>query len=487
MGRKNGGWTVAPDNHGWTVAKPEKPAKVHEQPQAAQPEQSLADYLAGALLPRTVSGGEGGFVPKFAGDVQSIPGRAIATLAAPGESVAESMARTGGKAGEPAWMQTLDRILRDPVNAVLPGAARAGGALAKMAPGAGKVAMAGRAALAMAPASAAIGGGGGMERISEGKPFGAGEALKDAAIAEGTGLGVAGGIEAGKMAVPAVRRLASALLTKAVKPTKPAIEAGWNAMHVLEDLSESGLPWTRKGYMEGFQNLVDDAVARQAEGKAADIAAGQAAGRPVVVDLNAPTQAGQNAIDQAVQSRSLSGAARFARGAQKWLAEETQVAGLMPRDVSLVDLDAALKTRRGLDKFAYVDNAKGATEARKIGAKATRRAINEILDVVAPRTRAADARLSRLMPNTEGMGAVLERRGNNFLLTPMDITAGVIAGERGGLGAGLATAAAMKGLRTTVPATGAWKLADLLESLPQVRRGAVPLSASAVDNARGGR
>lgn len=185
-------------------------------PPAASPAPARSGYdgsWESAVFPRATEGTPGSFAAKLGLDIASGPFRALATAPEAGaslwnsareaipygdklpkanevESIGESMHRTGGRPDEPGWMQFLDDVLRSPVNAVLPGATRAGGALFKAA---GKPAGAlASAAIQSAPASLAIGASGQAKNVAEGKPVSLSQAAIDAAVAQALGTTVGG-------------------------------------------------------------------------------------------------------------------------------------------------------------------------------------------------------------------------------------------------------------------------------------------------------
>lgn len=160
----------------------------------AAPQEGYDGSWESAVFPRATEGTPGSFAAKLGGDILSLPFRALATapaaIGAGDESIGESMNRTGAKSDEPGWMQFLDEVIRSPVNALLPGATRAGGSLFKAA---GRPAGAfASAALQTAPASLAIGAAGQAKNMAEGKPVSVSEAAIETALAQALGTGIGG-------------------------------------------------------------------------------------------------------------------------------------------------------------------------------------------------------------------------------------------------------------------------------------------------------
>jgi hypothetical protein len=203
------------------------------RPAAPEPTPGYDGSWESAIFPRATAGEPGSFAAKFAGDALSLPFRALATLPAlaDGETVGESMARTKGRPDEPGWMQGLDELVRDPVNAFLPAAGRAGGALVKAA---GRPAsVLGTAALASLPASLAIAGGNQAENMAEGRPVSLSEAALDAAIAEALGTGIGGILGKGSQMLGSRR---AAAMDRAEQARKPVLSSR------SVDLEEGFLP-----------------------------------------------------------------------------------------------------------------------------------------------------------------------------------------------------------------------------------------------------
>ena len=499
-------------------------------PELATPRPTRAASWVEAAFPRAsraVDEGRGAGLAS-ALDVYSLPWRALSAGVQSGaqalgaamtgspndqETFQEAMARTGGSSQDPRFVQAIDQIVRAPENtAFAPAAALRGAAaipawMVRAVPAWGRGAVAGvelgaqagsrgarigKSVASAAPASAVVTGSAQGERVAAGQPVAPGEALL--MLGSGLGLGALGPmmVRGGS----GVQDFSGRYLTTVIDPTDKARRAGWSGRQALEELSRESpvgyVPMT----LGGIKKRASEGISRRVDAREAAIIADEAAaleaGRPARVDLGLVSAEGRDAIDRAVQDRSLTGAIGFAQGGKNWLARELQAD---PYTEALVPIDEAIRARQGLDKFAFVPTSKGGSAVREVGAKAARKGINRQLDIVAPRTRAADADISRLVSQAEGLGAVLDRRLNRDMLTPMDMATGFLVdqaagGGKSGLGAGLGAMVAQRVLRTPAPASIGYMLGSAAQNagrrIPSRAAVAGPvLLKPATDNARG--
>jgi hypothetical protein len=446
-----------------------------------------------AMFPRTARAeGAGATASGLALDLLS-PGRFVAALARPeGESYRDAVARIappevmeqpGGRIGNEFSDRLSETFLRDPSSIPLAGlTAMTGGAAAPA--WLARMGWLGRGAVTGLGAGTTVAATNQAENLAAGRDLSARQALLDASI--GTGFGIGGGLLGAtgsamqRLAVPAGMKLAK--VPKAFR----------------EGVAEAFPEMLQRGVMRPTVKGIQKAAGKQEAQIGTLYAAGKAGteGVPAVplgMYADRAAKLSQSQADNANIRREI------ANDASEWIQEWGSGAKSAPGAASpgMVDVPTAInaRSRARIEAGSYESQAPKSAirEARQDAADEFASGINSRLDVVAPGVREADkfaAPYFRFRPYLDALGV----RGNNYEIGLTELGAGGLGGALGsavgpgGTTAGMLGAALLARLqRSPALPYGLYRGGSLGQALSAPAIRAVPLAASATDNARGAR
>ncbi len=422
-------------------------------------------------------------------DLLSGPGRAYASLARPeGESYQQALGRLqphamGDQFGPRFTQQISEQIMRDPASIPLAGVTALTG---------GAAAPAWLARLGWLSRGAATGLGAGAtvaatrqgENVAAGRDLSARQALLDASI--GTGFGVGAGLvgAGGRM----VYNAAAPIAMKLAKVPKA----------FREGVAEAAPEMFRRGVMRPTVKGIQRAAEKQEAQIGSLYGAGKAGTEGVpAVPLGMYADRAANLLQSEADNANIRRA--IADDASDWIREWGAGARPAPGAASpgMVDVPTAInaRSRARIEAGSYESQAPKSAirEARQDAANEFASGINERLDVVAPGVREADkfaAPYFKFRPYLDALGV----RGNNYEIGLTELGAGGLGGAIGsaagpsGTAAGVLSAALLARLqRSPALPYGLYQAGRLGQGLAPYARRAVPLAASATDNARGAR
>lgn len=502
-------WTSPEDDEVWTSPEGDVPTnEIVNDPRAAGidvpaeiPAEVVPQSWLEAMFPRTSQAMEGD-APWYSPQVglssildqASLPGRAVMALGRPqGEGFQEALARTEApetiqnpgftvgnrfRVGGEASQRMVENMARDP--ATIPLSMTGGMAPAWLA----RLGWLGRGAVTGAGAGATVAATNQAENVAAGRDVSARQALLDASI--GTGFGIGGGLLGAtggamqRFAVPAGMKLAK--VPKAFR----------------EGVAEAFPEMLKRGVMRPTVKGIQKAAGKQEAQIGTLYAAGKAGTEGVpAVPLGMYSDRAANLLQGEADNANIRRA--IADDASDWIREWGAGAKPAPGAASpgMVDVPTAInaRSRARIEAGSYESQApkSAVREARQDAANEFASGINSRLDVVAPGVREADkfaAPYFQFRPYLDALGV----RGNNYEIGLTELGAGGLGGALGsaagpgGTTAGIIGAALLARLqRSPALPYGLYRGGSLGQALAAPAIRTVPLASSATDNARGGR
>ena len=494
-------WNPPADDEPWTPPETDLPEGYQGEVLQTIPAEVQPKSWVEAMFPRAsqaLASGEPWYSPRVGVasilDQASGPGRAVMALGRPqGEGFQEAMARTEApevirdpgftvgnrfRVGGEGTSRTVENMVRDP--ATIPLSLTGGMAPAWLA----RMGWLGRGAVTGAGAGTTVAAINQGENFAAGRDLSARQALLDASIGTGFGLGAglvgAGGRMAYDAATPAAMKLA-----KVGVKFREGVE---NALPTM--MGRGILGWTVGGMernaarMEGEINSMYEAAKRGTEGVPA-VPLGMYADRAGMKVKSLADEAMVGPDDEAA--------------AIEWIRSRGYRPAAAPGAPSpgMADVPTAIRARSQARKAAGSYESQAPTSSRREAlqeaADEFASGINERIAQVAPQVRTVDEFAAPYFQFRPYMDA-LARRGNNYEIGLTELGSAGIGGALGstagggGAGAGALGAALLARLQRSPALPYALQQGGRfgMGVAPTLRR-AVPLISSATDNARGGR